>query len=682
MTTNNNTNPQATPTSRKETTPMAHTILDHYAAQFVLNLHHLHLLPQTPLTNDAWFEGVSPTNTLEYTRRQRIIDHFEATTPTPLIQNVALQHAVTDLGAQLTGTPENPQVKPIIRGVGTLATMTTQGDNLDALHKAWALMYDTEDIPQYSSTTNTNGDTVWPLLIAGVEKEFTYTTPDGHVTITAAPMPWETFTRMLAHPGFSIATSTLCEAFSLDYLGPQAGADTCNPTLQELDTQVNGDWRTMFRTRDTYQKAQAAAIESLLLRQLLREYHLEDIYSWSWGTHAIYTGAVEEIKEIEAAVAEVEKTARLERVKRERAAALIPGDVELVAPATSPARDLTLVNHLVARGQTTAVTGPQGGGKSRVLRELAATIATQGRRFAGRFPAQHTGGVLYVDMENNQAGINAYRQAGDGLDRVTLISADTGVRIKSTGTITPFPAVLAHAADGNQVAIDTVLTLLAHRGPYVALVVDGFKRLVEMAGYSEKQEECAARLVRGLETLATHLNAGGDPTLIVSTHTTRNDEITSGVAIDRYADIIVRLRTTARPGVTPGPRHARSLESAKRADLAGGALERTRLVLEGGRLVLDSEPVKTRPQAGEVELVQAEPVDPLEAAVLRVAPAPGQEGMSIRALTEAAGKIAGVGRRQVKPVVLRMVEDGRLTDQAPRPAGQGMRSDYVYYGRA
>lgn len=680
MPTNNNTSPQATPTSRKETTPMAHTILDHYATQHALNLHHLHLLPQTPLTNNAWFDGVSPTNTLEYTRRQRIIDHFKATTPATLIQNVALQHALTDIGLDLTGTPENPQVKPIIRGVGTLATMTTQDDNLDALHKAWALMYDTEDVPQYSSTTNTNGDTVWPLLIAGVEKEFTYTTHNGDVTITAAPMPWETFTHMLTRPGFSVATSTLCEAFNLDYLGPQAGADTCNTTLQELDTQANGDWRKEFRTWDTYKQAQAAAIKSLLLRQLLQEYHLEGIYSWSWGTHTSWgTRAMEEIGEIEAAVAEVEKTARLERIKRERAAALIPGDVELVTPNAPEGNNLTLVNHLVARGQTTAVTGPQGGGKSRVLRELAATIATQGRRFAGRFPAQHTGGVLYVDMENNQAGINAYRQAGDGLDQVTIISADTGVRIKSTGTITPFPAVLAQAADGNQVAIDTVLTLLAHRGPYVALVVDGFKRLVEMAGYSEKQEECAARLVRGLETLATHLNAGGDPTLIVSTHTTRNDEITSGVAIDRYADIIVRLRTTAKPGVTPGPRHARSLESAKRADLAGGALERTRLALVDGRLVLDSEPMKTRPQAGEVELVQAEPVDPLEAAVLSVAPAPGQVGVGMRVLTEAAGKIAGVGRPQMKPVVLRMVEDGRLTDEAPKP--QGGRSDYVYYGR-
>lgn len=688
----NNTNPQPNPHhSRKETTTMTtHPPLDHYATQFVLNLHHLSLLTQAPLTNNAWFDGVSPTNTLEYTRRQRIIDHFKATTPTTLIHNVALQHALADLGVRLEGTPENPYVHPVIPGVGTLATMTTEPEDFDALHTACALMGGTKDDPHYPTTCDTDGNHLWPLLIAGVEEEFTrHITPHARefnpnpedVVITAAPIPWEEFTNMITNPGFNVATSTLCDAIGMEYRGPQAGADTSLNALQELDIQVNGDWRTMFCTRDTYQKAQAAAIESLLLRQLLQEYHLEDIYSWSWGTHTHWgTRAMEEIEEIEAAVAEVEKTARLERIKRERAAALIPGDVELVAPNAPEGNHLTLVNHLVARGQTTAVTGPQGGGKSRVLRELAATIATDGRRFAGRFPAHHTGGVLYVDMENNQAGINAYRQAGDGLDQVTLISADTGVRIKSTGTITPFPAVLAHAADGNQVAIDTVLTLLAHRGPYVALVVDGFKRLVEMAGYSEKQEECAARLVRGLETLAMHLNAGGDPTLVVSTHTTRNDEITSGVAIDRYADIIVRLRTTAKPGVTPGPCHTRSLESAKRADLAGGALGRTRLVLEDGRLVLDSEPMKTRPQAGEVELVQAEPVDPLEAAVLRVAPAPGQAGVGMRVLTEAAGKAAGVGRRQVKPVVLRMVEDGRLTDQAPKP--QGGRSDYVYYGRA
>ena len=680
MPTNHNTNPQATPTSRKEHTTMTTHILNHYATQHALNLHHLHLLTQAPLTNNAWFDGVSPTNTLEYARRQRIIDHFKATTPTPLIQNVALQHAVTDMGLDLTGTPENPQVKPIIRGVGTLAVMTVGLEDFDGLHAACALMGGTEDDPHYPTTCDTDGNHLWPLLIAGVEKEFTHTIPGGHVTITAAPMPWETFTGMLTDSGFSVATSTLCEAIGMEYRGPQAGADTSLDALSALDEQVNGDWRKEFHTQDTYKKAQAAAIESLLLRQLLQGYHLEDIYSWSWGTHTSWgTRAMEEIEEIEAAVAEVEKTARLERIKRERAAALIPGDVELVTPAARGGNHLALVDHLVARGQTTAVTGPQGGGKSRVLRELAATIATQGRRFAGRFPAHHTGGVLYVDMENNQAGINAYRQAGDGLDQVTLISADTGVRIKSTGTITPFPAVLAHAADGNQVAIDTVLTLLAHRGPYVALVVDGFKRLVEMAGYSEKQEECAARLVRGLETLASHLNAGGDPTLIVSTHTTRNDEITSGVAIDRYADIIVRLRTTAKPGVTPGPRHARSLESAKRADLAGGALERTRLALVEGRLVLDREPMKTRPQAGEVELVQAGPVDPLEAVVLSVAPAPGQAGVGMRVLTEAAGRVAGVGRRQVEPVVLRMVEDGRLTDQAPKP--QGGRSDYVYYGR-
>lgn len=690
--TTNNPSPQTTPTSRKETTPMTRTLLDHYATQHALNLHHLSLLTQAPLTNNAWLDGVSPTNTLEHARRQRIIDHFKATTPATLIQNVALQHALTDMGLDLTGTPENPQVNPIIRGVGTLAVMTVGLEDFDALHTACALMGGTKTDPHYPTTCGTDGNHLWPLLIAGVEEEFTrHITPHARefnpnpedVVITAAPIPWEEFTNMITDSGFNVATSTLCDAIGLEYHGPQAGADTSLDELSALDEQANGDWRKEFRVWDTYQKAQAAAIESLLLRQLLQEYHLEDIYSWSWGTHTSWgTRAMEEIEEIEAAVAEVEKTARLERIKRERAAALIPGDVELVTPNAPEGNNLTLVDHLVARGQTTAITGPQGGGKSRVLRELAATIATQGRRFAGRFPAQHTGGVLYVDMENNQAGINAYRQAGDGLDRVTIISADTGVRIKSTGTITPFPAVLAHAADGNQVAIDTVLTLLAHRGPYAALVVDGFKRLVEMAGYSEKQEECAARLVRGLETLASHLNAGGDPTLVVSTHTTRNDEITSGVAIDRYADIIVRLRTTAKPGVTPGPNHTRSLESAKRADLAGGALERTRLVLMNGRLVLDSEPMKTRPQAGEVELVQAEPVDPVEAAVLSVAPDFGQEGMSIRALTEAAGQIAGVGRRQVKPVVLRMVEDGRLTDQAPRPAGQGMRSDYVYYGRA
>ena len=657
---------------------MAHTILDHYTTQFVLNLDHLSLLTQTPITTAAGITG-NIAYVMDPTRWAHFRDRFNTTVANTLIQNVALQHAITDLGLDLTGEPENPYVSPIIRGVGTLATMTAQGDNPPTLHKAWALMYDTKDIPQYSSTTNTNGDTVWPVLIAGVEEEFTRTITGG-VTLTANPIPWQNFTDTLAHPGFSIATSALCEAFSLDYHGPQADTDTCNTTLRDLDQQENGDWRKESHTWDIYKKAQAAALKSLQIRELLRDYGLETRYPWQWGTHANHDPAIDDIEKTVAAIVEVEEAARIERVKREHAATLIPGDVELVTPNAPEGNNLTLVNHLVARGQTTAVTGPQGGGKSRVLRELAAALATPGHTFAGRFPARHTGGVLYIDMENNQAAINAYRQAGDGLDAVTIISADTGVRTKSTGVVEPFPAVLAHAADGNQAAVETILTLLAHRGPYVALVVDGFKRLVERAGYTEKQEEYAARLVRGLETLAAHFNAGGDPTLIVSTHTTRNDEITSGVAIDRYADIVVRLRTTAKPGVTPGPHHTRSLESAKRADLAGGALQRTRLTLADGRLVLDSEPMKTRPQAGEVELVQAEPIDPVEAAVLSVAPASGQVGVGMRVLAEAAGKAVGVGRRQVEPVVLRMVEDGWLTDQACKP--QGGRSDYVYYGRA
>lgn len=620
-------------------------------------------------------------------RYREVYASFTRETSTEAIQLVAYLHALKDAGLNIVGHPgAEVQVQPVIPGVGTLALVTTYHLNADA--RAWELMGETATyFPEYPAEVP-GGARVWPVLLPGVEcPDHTWLAPlrDGEpegaadVTITTGPVSAEFLAAVVSRSGVSVAPLSLTTALGLEYHGPGEGLDTSLSNLRQRHAEVEPEQHgeNSVYLRDMLRRAQERAITSLMVDRLANENGLTESYQWAWGTHVDPSQAIEDILETEAVVARADKDARLERIRRERESAGLSAGVSLVLPSTTTTEDLTLVPHLVARGTTTVVTGPMGGGKSAVLRELAATITTPGYKFGTQLEATYHGKVLLLDLENSLATISHYRREGDGLEGAVLIPADTNISL-ADGTTTPLIQVLARAADGNQPARDTLVAALKEHGPYAAVAVDGFKRLVQLAGYTERQEERTAGLLSGLQDIAALLVSGGRRTLIVSTHTTQDQNVTSGVALDRYADVVVRLTTTARRGHVPGPRNSRYLESMKRVDLAGGPLERTRLTLSDGALVLAEAPVDAETTPREQD-TQAQTEDPLVTAVLRAAPAPGQPGVGKRALSEAAADIAGVGRRQFFPVIDRLVSAGKLTNHAPAP--YKARPDYVYYSR-
>lgn len=656
--------------------------LTHPAVRLVLKMDQAAHVLTAPIIHNAGMSIHRDLYTgLDRGRYNAVKSSFGRDTSTEAIQLVAYLHALTDAGLVITGRPqEQVEVQPVVPGVGTLALVSAYHLHADA--RAWELMGETTRwSPDYPADVP-GGVRVWPVLLPGVEyPDHTWVAPlqDGDlpgaadVTVTTGPINAEFLAAVVSRSGVSVAPASLTSALGLDYHGPGEDVDTSITYLRQrhAETEPEQYADNGVYLRDLLARAQGQAITSLMVDRLVKDNGLEDTYPWAWGTYVDYGQAVEDILETEAVVAQADKDARLERIRRERESAGLTAGVSLVLPTTDAAEDLTLVPHLVARGTTTVVTGPMGGGKSAVLRELAATISTPGHEFGRRLPAAYHGRVLLFDLENNMATITHYRREGDGLDNAVIIPADAGIS-QPDGTTTPLVNVLTRAADGNQPALESLVAALKENGPYAAVAVDGFKRLVQLAGYTERQEERASGLLTGLQDLATCLVSGGRRTLIVSTHTTQDQNVTSGVALDRYADVVVRLTTSARRGHVPGPRNSRYLESMKRADLAGGPLERTRLHLQDGALVLAETPV-------DAENTQRGERDPLEAAVLQAAPAAGEPGLGKRQLSEAAADIAGVGYRQFLPVLDRLVAAGELTDQAPAPFKA--RPDYVYYSR-
>src|SRR5690606_22473272 len=137
-----------------------------------------------------------------------------------------------------------------------------------------------------------------------------------------------------------------------------------------------------------------------------------------------------------------------------------------------------------------------------------------------------------------------------------------------------------------------------------------------------------------------------------------------------------RLRTTAERGVTITPSHTRTLESGKRADRAGGPLERTRVRLDGA-VVLEDTPYK--PRRAKATTPEPEPVveattpeaatpstevdqERVAQAVLAAAPAAGEPGLAKRKLAQAVADSLEVGRPTVESVVESLVQAGALTD--------------------